>query len=118
MQQMNFGLAVKLAREHAGWSVRKLAEEAGVSPSAISLIENNQREMSIHTAMAVANALGITLSSLTALAEDADTYDIRVRELKKAQQDLIGAALNLRHQDAKDSDTVSESAAKRASQRA
>lgn len=56
---MKIAELVKKERERLGWSARKLAEKAGVSPSTITRIEAGQRIGRSDTIAAIAQVLGI-----------------------------------------------------------
>ncbi len=45
-------------------SQKELAERAGIDPSTLSDIENNQTNASVETAIAIARALGVSLDDL------------------------------------------------------
>lgn len=61
------GLNIRLAREKAGWSVRKLSRESGVLAETISSVERgHQQDIGINKAGAIAHALGVTLDALLA----------------------------------------------------
>jgi len=55
---------VTLARESRGMTMSELAKQAGVTPSLISKIESDQREMSEETAKSVADSLGYPIDIL------------------------------------------------------
>ena len=61
---MNYGKRIKQLREQAGLSQTKLAEIAGVTPQAISMIESGERNIITKTADKIAGALGVTLNKL------------------------------------------------------
>ena len=61
---MNYGKRIKQLREQAGLSQTKLAEIAGVTPQAISMIESGERNIVTKTANKIAGALGVTLNKL------------------------------------------------------
>lgn len=53
------GVMIRTARKTRGWSGRKLARHAGVSPSTISYIENGQHETTFEVMMRICHALRI-----------------------------------------------------------
>ena len=61
---MNYGKRIKQLREQAGLSQTKLAEIAGVTPQAISMIESGERNIVTKTADKLAAALGVRLIDL------------------------------------------------------
>ena len=61
---MNYGKRIKELREQAGLSQTRLAQIAGVTPQAISMIESGERNIVTKTANKIAGALGVTLNKL------------------------------------------------------
>mgnify|MGYP000877830116 CR=1 FL=1 len=61
---MNYGKRIKELREQAGLSQTRLAQIAGVTPQAISMIESGERNIITKTADKIAAALGVTLNKL------------------------------------------------------
>lgn len=84
-------LLVRL-REKAGLSQAELGKQAGVTASAISMIEAGEREPKLSTAVAICDVLNISLDALAGRS----TYphnEFTVRgELIKAQQRLAKIA--------------------------
>jgi transcriptional regulator with XRE-family HTH domain len=60
-------LALKAWRKERGWSQKKLAALAGVSPTLIALIETEERQPSRLNAEAIAAALGVDVGVLAIL---------------------------------------------------
>ncbi|WP_230486697.1 helix-turn-helix domain-containing protein [Nocardioides anomalus] len=60
------GIAERLANERRarGWSMERLAEEAGVHRTSIGLIERGRRSMTLELADRLAQSLGLRLSAL------------------------------------------------------
>lgn len=58
------GRRVRHLRRAAGLTLDDLAERTGMSPSALSLIENGRREPKISALTAIAQALGVTVAHL------------------------------------------------------
>lgn len=58
------GARLRLARKHAGESVRGLARRAGVSPSLVSQIELGRVQPSVGTLYTISNLLGLSLDDL------------------------------------------------------
>lgn len=59
------GKRIKEARKRLNMSQNELAEKVGISRTALLRIENSETlNMTAHTAVALANALGITLDYL------------------------------------------------------
>jgi transcriptional regulator with XRE-family HTH domain len=58
------GLEVKRFREQRDWSQAKLAVEAEMSVSGVSMIENGQRNLTTTTLAKLANAFGISIADL------------------------------------------------------
>jgi transcriptional regulator with XRE-family HTH domain len=63
-QDQGVGREVKRLREVKGWSQTKLAVEAGMSVSGISMIENGHRNLSTTTLAKLAEALGVGVRDL------------------------------------------------------
>ena len=63
------GRQVKRLREAKGWSQTKLAVEAGMSVSGISMIENSHRNLSTATLAKLAQALGVEVRDLFPLEQ-------------------------------------------------
>jgi transcriptional regulator with XRE-family HTH domain len=63
-QDQGVGREVKRLREAKGWSQTKLAVEAGMSVSGISMIENGHRNLSTTTLAKLAEALGVGVRDL------------------------------------------------------
>jgi transcriptional regulator with XRE-family HTH domain len=61
--------ALKERREALGWSQRALAEEAGVDPKTISLIEREMRSPTLFTLLLLAGALDCPLWKILSEAE-------------------------------------------------
>ena len=71
------GVQVRMGRAAVGWSVRKLARNAGVTPNTISRIENG------------GDALASTLERLQTALEDAGVIFI--------DEDELGSGVRLRY---------------------
>ena len=69
----NIGRALRVMREHRGWSRETLAHHAGVSWAAIAQIEAGRRpDPRLSTLMALAEPLGVTVDQLTGRAPPAE----------------------------------------------
>ena len=64
-----FGHAVREARESLGWSQEALGFEADLDRTYISGIERGVRNPTLETVLRIAQALGVSPSSLIAAAE-------------------------------------------------
>jgi transcriptional regulator with XRE-family HTH domain len=73
------GRQVKKLREAKGWSQTRLAVEAGMSVSGISMIENGHRNLSTVTLAKLAEALGVEVRDLFPL-EQAPLPDFEEQE--------------------------------------
>lgn len=82
---MNIGSAINLARTNAKLTRKELAERTGLAPSSITRIEKEERQITVQTAKALAEALGLRLSQLVILAESIRDPEDRI---KKMQRDL------------------------------
>lgn len=56
--------AVRVWREHRGFSMQQLAEKADVSAAYVSQIESGKREGTVSTLRKIADALGVALDDL------------------------------------------------------
>lgn len=56
---------IKELRENCNWSQSRLAEESGVTASAISMIEGGQRAASLVVIRKICDALKVSISELT-----------------------------------------------------
>ena len=65
MIESRFGQMVRKSRDGRGWSQERLADEAGLSPQAISNIERGQSSPTLANVVSLSQALGIDLSQLT-----------------------------------------------------
>jgi transcriptional regulator with XRE-family HTH domain len=68
-QDQGVGREVKKLREAKGWSQTRLAVEAGMSVSGISMIENGHRNLSTVTLAKLAEALGVEVRDLFPLEQ-------------------------------------------------
>jgi transcriptional regulator with XRE-family HTH domain len=59
------------ARRERGWSMERLADEAGLHRTSIGLIERGLRSMSLEVADRLARSLGMRLSAVVEAAERA-----------------------------------------------
>lgn len=66
---MNLGLAVKKLRKQSGWAQEELAFRLNTTAATISRIERNHQWPSRHMLEGVAQAFGVTVHELFALAE-------------------------------------------------
>lgn len=65
-----FGLAVRSRRLAAGITQEKLAEEANLHPTYISMVERGVRNPTLESSDRIAGVLNISLSQLIAEAHD------------------------------------------------
>ncbi len=56
--------AIRVWREHRGFSVKKLAEKAGIAPAYLSQIETGKRDGTTTTIKKLASAMGVTVDDL------------------------------------------------------
>jgi transcriptional regulator with XRE-family HTH domain len=63
------GREIRRLREEKGWSQAKLAVDAGIGVSAVSLIETGKRNPSATTLAKIAEALGVGVADLFPLAQ-------------------------------------------------
>ena len=86
---MNLGNAIRVCRAHRGLTQAKLAKEAGISLSYLSLLEHNKRDANVSTLEAIARGLGIPLNLLFFLASDSDA----LQGLPEDVQDRLSSVL-------------------------
>ena len=72
---MRIGGAIKICRERKGLTRTDLAKATEMSPSYISLLENNKRDPSISKLEIISDALGIPASVLIFLATDKEQIE-------------------------------------------
>jgi len=65
-----FCASVTREREARGWTRRRLAAEAGLSPATVTNVEGKRAGINLDTAVALAAALGTRVGTL--LGEEAD----------------------------------------------
>ena len=58
------GHEVARRRQARGWSIDRLAEEAGISRKTVMSVEHATKGLKVATAYAVAQALGVSLAEL------------------------------------------------------
>lgn len=89
---------IKLLREECDWSQSKLAKEAGVTASAISMIESGQRVPSLVVIRKISDALKVSVSELTGeSSQDESTQNAQaffrqfgdLKELDETDQQMI-----------------------------
>ena len=67
---LHLGNAIKVCRAHRGLTQARLAKQAGISLSYLSLLENDKRDANISTLESIAQGLKIPLNLLFFLASD------------------------------------------------
>lgn len=65
MAEYTFGVRLRLARQHRGWSLRKLAAMTGLSRTTIRMLECGRCRPLLDTAQVLAVALGVKMEELT-----------------------------------------------------
>ncbi len=68
-QDQGVGREIKRLREERGWSMAKLAVEADMSVSGVSMIENGKRNLTTTTLAKLARAYGVEIADLFPKAE-------------------------------------------------
>ena len=81
-----------MLRKHAGLSQRALADKAGITASALSMIEAGDREPKLSTAFALADALNTTVDDIAGRVSYPSNETTTRCELIKAQQRLAQIA--------------------------
>ena len=76
---------VKLYRRQRGWSQAELARRAGVSRTAVSVVEVNRLVPSVAAALSLASAFGCTVEGLFGLTEACEAPAARAA-LKKLEK--------------------------------
>ena len=96
-QDQGVGRQVKKLREERGWSQTRLAVEADMSVSGISMIENGHRNLSTATLAKLATALGVEVRDLFPLAQPPlDLIDVREEERRSDWEARVNEARRLR----------------------
>lgn len=83
MNSKRVGQAIKLCREAAGLSQRRMADLLKVSPSYLSLVESGKRRANLETLEAVARELGVPSSLIVLISAEPS-------ELAELSPDLHG----------------------------
>jgi transcriptional regulator with XRE-family HTH domain len=86
-QPLGIGEKLKGFRKGRGFSIRALAERAGLSPNTISLIENNSASPTVTTLYTIANVLDIPLSAF--FVEDENGEDVRLVRAQDREKTVI-----------------------------
>jgi transcriptional regulator with XRE-family HTH domain len=79
----SFGQRIRMLREARGWSVQRLAKEAGLSVIAIRGLESGQADPRLRSALSIAEALGEPIDRLVATARAAS---VSVRLVRREEQ--------------------------------
>ena len=66
LRNMTAADTVKAAREAKGWTVYRLAKEAGLSAAQLYRLESGERTLTLESARKVCAALGVSLSAFDA----------------------------------------------------
>ncbi len=85
---LDVGREVKRLREGRGWSQARLAVEAQMSVSGVSMIENGQRNLTTTTLAKLATALGVEVADLFPKAETPLPFE---EELKQRRHPFVEA---------------------------
>lgn len=103
LSDIQIGLAVKSARLAADLSAKQLAEQSGLTSSALSKIETGKQALGFAEAAEICSALGVRVDHLLALArevepiatETASLRDQLRHDLRELEQQTIKAAVAL-----------------------
>ena len=79
---MDIGNAIKTCRIRRGYSLTKLAELAECSVSYLSLIEHNQRDITLSTLQKICHALHVPIGILLFLGTSHDEFGEMSKELE------------------------------------
>jgi transcriptional regulator with XRE-family HTH domain len=89
IRMIDIGGRIKDIRETAKMDGKELAERIGVSPSYLSLLENNKRPCSIERLHSICEALGVTLRYFFATKDNENiSEDLMLLEEIKANRQL------------------------------
>jgi transcriptional regulator with XRE-family HTH domain len=66
-----FGIVLRNLRTERGLSQDRLAIDAGVDRTFVSMLERGTRQPTLDTMLRLASALGVSLSSLASMVEEA-----------------------------------------------
>ena len=91
---MNLGNAIRVCRAHRGLTQAKLAKEAGISVSYLSLLEHDKRDANVSTLEAIARGLGIPLNLLFFLASDSEALQGLPEDVQDRLSSVILRLLN------------------------
>lgn len=91
---MNLGNAIRVCRAHRGLTQSKLAKEAGISLSYLSLLEHDKRDANVSTLGAIARGLEIPLNLLFFLASDSGELQGLPEEVRDRLSSVILRLLN------------------------
>ncbi len=83
------GSTIQTAILSVDWSVRKLAEKSGLSPSAISAIEDGKNQISLRSMEKVAKAFGIKVEELFILDENLTELQNEVARLQLEMKEMV-----------------------------
>lgn len=92
---MNLGLAIEQCRMLKGYTKSKLAQDAGISVSYLTLIVKGEREPTLASIEKISEALGIPASLLVFLASNDELSSLSketLNELKAVTSELIKAS--------------------------
>src|SRR5574344_1267976 len=86
----HFGEKLRMVREHKGYTLKTVAQKAGVSESLVSQIERNRVSPAIDTLLALADALDINLEFLfEEYRRERPVQIIRADERRKLAEDDV-----------------------------
>jgi transcriptional regulator with XRE-family HTH domain len=92
--RQSIGGKLRALRKERRLSIRKLAEQAGLSPNTISLIENNAASPTVTTLYTIANVLDIPLSALFMESDDGEEVSV-VRAQDREKTVLPGVKVSV-----------------------
>ena len=87
---MKLGKAIKVARVRKGWTQQRLAEELGVTPTYVSLLERDLRDPSWSFVNRLADTLGVPLPLLLLLGLDEGAREPRGTIRSVLAHELLG----------------------------
>jgi len=89
---MQIGKTIRLCRNKKGWTQAELSKRTGITVPHLSMLENDQRDPSMDSMKALANAFDLPLNVLIFLASEPEDLIGLSEELKEK---LSRAALSL-----------------------
>jgi transcriptional regulator with XRE-family HTH domain len=87
----SLGSRLRILRKERGWTQRELADQAGLSPNAVSLIERDEISPSVATLQSLATALSVKMSYF--FDEDTQTEIMHVKAGQRPSLESKGVTI-------------------------